>query len=86
MERPVPTNTLRARLGVCIEQGLGLPGISLLSTRGLKKETAAIVVQMSWILAIAESSVWQQKSDANQSITGRTGQKLPRAPLRVRTE
>lgn len=76
MDGPLPTDALRARLWLSVKQGLGLPGLYPLSTRGLEEEAAAIAVHASEILAPAVASAQQQRADANLSILGRTGRKL----------
>lgn len=79
MDGQVSTDALRARLWLNVKQGLGLPGLYLLSARGLEEEAAAIAVRASEILAPAMTSAQQQKADADLSIMGRTGRKLLRS-------
>ena len=80
MDAQVSTDALRARLWLNVKQGLGLPGLYLLSARGLEEEAAAIAVRASEILAPAMTSAQQQKADANFSVMVRTGRKLLRSP------
>ncbi|TGD41401.1 hypothetical protein EEB11_18660 [Pseudotabrizicola sediminis] len=79
MDGQVSTDALRASLWLNVKQGLGLPGLYLLSARGLEEEAAAIAVRASEILAPAMTSAQQQKADADLSIIGRTGRKLLRS-------
>lgn len=79
MDGSLPTDALRARLWLSVKQGLGLPGLYPLSTRGLEEEAAAIAVRASEILAPAVASAQQQRADADLSILGRTGRKLQHA-------
>jgi hypothetical protein len=79
MDAQVSTDALRARLWLNVKQGLGLPGLYLLSARGLEEEAAAIAVRASEILAPAMISAQQKKADADLSFIGRTGRKLLRS-------
>lgn len=79
MDAQVSTDALRASLWLNVKQDLGLPGLYLLSARGLEEEAAAIAVRASEILAPAMTSAQQQKADADLSIMWRTGRKLLRS-------
>lgn len=47
MDGPVPTDALRARLWLSVKQGLGLPGLYLLSTRGLTRQSIGAIQRHS---------------------------------------
>jgi len=78
MDGPLSTDALRARLWLALKQGLGLPDLYPLSTRGLKEESAAIAVRASEILAPAVAIAQQAKEDAGLSIMDRSGRQLLR--------
>ena len=78
MDGALSTDALRSRLWLCVNQGLGLPDLYPLSTRGLEEEAAAIAVRASEILAPAVANAQQKRADADLSITDRAGRQLLR--------